>query len=116
MYLEKIYSTKKLRAILDQSIKDGLAVHIEDSDMLEQWQLPTKQAMTLRDVWSLMIERVSTELDHETQVALEHILRHGNLSERILRACRNDFSKEQLMRVYRKMGDCLVNNQQFQHP
>ncbi len=114
LYLEKICATEKLKAIYEQTIKEGLAVRIDDSDVLEQWHLPKKHTMPLSDVWSFLIEQVSTELDQTSQLALEHILQNGNLSERILRACRNDFSKEKLTSVYRQIGDCLVQNQQFQ--
>ncbi len=114
LHVKKIYSTKKLKTLFDHSIKNGFAVVIDDSALLEQWQLPNKHPMTLHDAWSLLIERISPELDQTSQQALEHILRHGNLSERILRACNNDFSKEKLTYVYRELGDCLVKNQQFQ--
>jgi gamma-glutamyl:cysteine ligase YbdK (ATP-grasp superfamily) len=114
LYKEQVHPTKKLRTVYDQSIKHGLDVLIEDKELLEQWQLPKKHAMTLRDAWTLLIERVSPTLDPASQKALEHILQHGNLSERILTACRGDYSKQKLMEIYRQMGDCLVKNQQFQ--
>ena len=113
IYLEKICATKQLRAIYDQTIKDGLGVCIDNKDLLAQWHLP-QRTMTAREAWSLLIERVSHDLNHTTQLALEHILRHGSLSERILRACRSDFRREKLMQVYRQLGDCLLKNQQFQ--
>lgn len=113
-YREDIYPTPKLRAIFDQTIKDGLDVIIADQQLLEQWQLPSQKAMTLRDVWSLLIERISPDLDHETQHVMDHILKQGNLSERILRACGTKFSQEKLVHVYQHIGDCLANNQQFQ--
>jgi len=111
-HLEKIHPTKPLKMIYEQAIKDGFAVPIEDGELLAQWQLP-RRTMTLRDVWSMLIERVSTELDKTSQLALEHMLRHGNLSERILRACNQDLSKASMTRVYRQLGDCLLNNQLF---
>ena len=114
LYLEKKCPTKKLKNIYDQTIKDGLNVYIDEKDLLEQWQLPQKRTMILRDVWSLLIEGVSSELDYTSQLALEHILKYGNLSERIVRACCSEFSKEKLTSVYRKIGDCLIINQQFQ--
>ena len=114
LHIEKNYSTKKLKAIFDQTIKDGLAVRIDDRELLEQWQIPNKNPMSLHEVWSLLIERISEDLDHPSQLALEHILKHGNLSERILRACNNNFSKEKLTGVYRQIGDCLMQNQQYQ--
>lgn len=114
LHAEKIFDTKKLKSIYDQSIKQGLDLGIDDAALLEQWQLPTRHTMTIRDVWSLLIERISPELDEASQHALEHILHHGNLSERILRACNHDFSKEKLTSVYRQLGNCLLKNQQYQ--
>ena len=114
LYSEKIVPTKKLKAVYDQAIKDGLVVRIDHGDLLEQWQLPKKHTMQIRDVWAFLIERVSSELDHSSQLALEHILRHGNLSERILSACRHDLNKDRLTSIYRNIGDCLVQNQQLQ--
>ena len=113
LFLNKVCATKQLKQIYDQTIKDGLAVRIDDTDVLTQWQLPKKHAMTARDVWSLLIEQTSPQLDQSSQLALENILRHGNLSERILRACRRDFSKATLIQVYRQLGDCLLKNRQL---
>ncbi len=113
LYLEKIYPTQHLKAIYEQSIKDGFAVRVEDKALLEQWQLPPKNPMSLRDVWTSLIENISPELDHTSQRALEHILQQGNLSERILRACCGDFSKQKLTYIYRQLANCLVTNQQF---
>ncbi len=105
--------TEKLKHIYERTLKDGLDVQIDDRDVLRQWQLPEKRVMTVRDAWSLLIERVSKELSPTTQQALMHILEHGNLSQRILKACNSDFSKQQLTHVYRQLGDCLLQNQQF---
>jgi len=113
-HMEKICPTKQLKAIYDQTIKDGLAVHIDDKEILTQWQLPQKHPMTARDAWTLLIERVSPDLDMTSQLALEHILRQGNLSERILRACQGNTGRETLTQVYRQLGGCLLKNQQFQ--
>ncbi len=112
-YLDKICDTQQLKTIYNQTIKNGLNVVIKDMDVLEQWQLP-KRSMTARDAWALLIERVSSELDKPSQRALEHILSHGNLSERILRACGRDLSQDKVTQVYRELGGCLLKNQQFQ--
>lgn len=112
LHLERPCETMQLKSIYDRTIKDGLSVMIDDSDVLTQWQLP-KRYMTTRDVWSMLIERVSSNLNHVSQRTLEHILREGNLSERILRACRNEYNRATLTRVYRQLGDCLLTNQQL---
>ena len=111
-HLENPCETMRLKSIYNRTIKDGLSVMIDDSELLTQWQLP-KRYMTTRDVWSMLIERVSPNLNHVSQRALEHILSQGNLSERILQACRNEYNRATLTRVYRQLGDCLLTNQQL---
>ena len=113
-YLNKICTTKQLKTIYDQTIKNGFDVLIDDVDVLEQWQLPKKQPLTAREAWALLLERVSSKLDQPSQRSLEHILRHGNLSERILRAYHGDSSKEKMTQIYRELGGCLLKNEQFQ--
>lgn len=113
LHLDKVCDTSRLKSIYNQTIKDGLAVRIDDSVVLEQWQLP-KRTMTVSDAWAMLIESVSPALDEASQLALEHILRHDNLSQRILQVCQGDYTRPSLTRVYRQLGDCLVNNQQLQ--
>ncbi len=111
-HIERPCESLRLKSIYDRVIKDGLSVQIDDTEILNQWQLP-KRTMTTRDAWSLLIERVSSELSPISQQVLEHILREGNLSERILRACQKDYSRANLTRVYRQLGDHLLTNQQI---
>ena len=104
--------TQALKALYDQTIKTGLSISINDTAILAAWQLP-KRTMTVRDAWSLLIERVSCDLTAHEQISLEHTLRHGNLSERILKACRQDYTQPTLRRVYRELADCLLTNQLY---
>ncbi len=104
--------TRALKMIYDQAIHQGLATVIESSTILEAWQLP-KRIMTTREVWSHLIERVSHDLTHDDQHALEHILRHGNLSERLLKACRYDYTHTTLAHVYHRLAQCLLTNTPF---
>ena len=110
LHLEEPCDGARLKAIYDCSIKDGFNTRIDDTVVLNQWQLP-KRNMSARDVWSFLIERVSADLTQTSQQALEHLLRHGNLSERILRACQNVYDRATIERVYRQLGDCLLTNQ-----
>lgn len=110
--LENSGSLQELKNIYDQSLHQGLDVIVDDKSILSSWQLP-QRAMRLRDVWALLIERVSPSLDSTTQHVLEHILHEGNLSERILRSCQGDFSKSNLKRIYNKLGDSLLINELF---
>lgn len=111
-HLDEPIAIEPLKKIYDQAIHQGMNVQVEDKALLKQWQLPAR-SMSLRDAWSLLIERVSPTLNQTTQNRLESILQQGNLSERILKACHNDYSRPQLTNVYRQLGDCLLTNQFF---
>jgi gamma-glutamyl:cysteine ligase YbdK (ATP-grasp superfamily) len=105
-------SLEKLKGVYDRAIQEGLNVTIDDKELLANWQLP-QRAMSLRDAWTLLIERVSPTLDLSSQNVFEHLLLKGNLSERILKKCQRDFSKNNLKRIYNKLGDCLLMNELF---
>lgn len=109
---EEACTTPPLKALFDQTIRHGLQTRIEDSIVLSAMGLPTR-TMTVRDAWSLLIEQVSPELEPPYQETLELILRHGNLSERILRACKDKYSKTNMSAVYRQLAECLLHNQLF---
>lgn len=109
-FLDVPCDTRALAALYQQCIHDGLDTAIDSSELSRQWQL-RHGARTCRDAWSFLIEHVSTELDAQSQTVLETILSQGNLSQRLLRACGQDYSRATLMRLYRQLGDCLLTNQ-----
>lgn len=104
--------TKRLKNIFEHSIKSGLSTLIDDSELLRQWQVP-KQLKTCRDVWSFLIEKNSFMLRQQEQLALEQILIHGNLSERILRAAGKNAPLDAIKKTYEQLTFCLLTNQQF---
>lgn len=109
-YLDNPCETGRLKALYDKTRVKGMQVVMDDSVLCQQWQL-TKPANNCREVWSRLIEQVSSSLDQTSQLTLEFLLSQGNLSERLLRACQGDHSRESLHRVYRQTGQCLLNNQ-----
>ncbi len=111
-YLYNPCDTQRLKQVFDQSIEKGLAVTVDDRELMTQWQLPHR-TLTLREVWSQLIEKISSELEQKQQLALELILSQGNLSERILRAIGKDMDKNLLQKVYHQLSHCLISNQQF---
>lgn len=111
-HLEEPYDTKKLKHLYDQAIAKGLSARVDDPVLLRQWQLPS-HAITLRDAWALLLERIGPELNPTSQLALEFILEQGNLSERILKTVGNNYQKQNLLSIYRQLGECLLANQQF---
>lgn len=104
--------TRALKALYDNTLSQGFTTTLNEGQLLEAYQLP-KRSMHLRDVWSQLIERVSHMLSPKEQTTLESILRHGNLSERLIRACQGDYSRKTLHRVYQSLIPCLQQNQLF---
>ncbi|KTD55347.1 carboxylate-amine ligase [Legionella quateirensis] len=111
-YLDNPCDTSSLKHIFDTAIEHGLHTQVEDMELLKQWQLPAR-SMKLNEVWSMLIEQVSSELNDKQQAALEVILSQGNLSQRILNAVSKDNGKDSLKRIYRQLADSLLSNQQF---
>jgi len=112
IYLENPIPTSRLKPIYDAAIIEGLDVIVDDMEVLKQWQLP-QHPMTLKEAWSYLYDKVAHQLEPTSQQALEHILNHGNLSNRILSACHDDFSPKKLKEVYHRLGDCLIKNELF---
>ncbi|MBI2786987.1 MAG: glutamate--cysteine ligase [Legionella longbeachae] len=112
-YLENPCDTKRLKMLYDKSLVRGFSTLIEDSELLIQWQVP-KRLRTLHEVWSYLIERNSSALECNEQLALELILSQGNLSERILRASGENINLDTLKKVYAQLTSCLLSNEQFQ--
>ncbi len=104
--------THRLKQVYDQTIQHGLNVEIDDPVLLKAWQLrPRKHSV--REIWTHLLGHVNDKLSTSDQVALQHILTHGNLSERILRACQQNYSRTRVHQVYQQLADCLRTNQSF---
>ena len=56
---------------------------------------------------------MKNEISLEYQKALEIILTQGTLATRISNALQDDFSKEDLLKTYEKLANCLQNNELF---
>lgn len=111
-FLEKTCPTELLRSVYDQTIEKGFSTVVDNSHLLALWNLP-KRTSNIREIWSMLLERVAPDLDNTSQQALEHILRHGNLSERILSACAGNMNHDKMLHVYRQLSCALLENRQF---
>ena len=111
-FLEHPCEIAPLKLIYEASLRDGLSTEIEHRELFDQWQI-NPRAKNLCDVWSQLIEQVSSDLDNTTQKALELILSQGNLSYRLLKSINGNFEHNQLSQTYRKLTQCLADNQAF---
>lgn len=111
-YLENPFPTQTLKQVFDKSIRTGLSTPIENKDLFKQWQIPPG-AQTIREVWEYLIETNSAALEYAEQQALENILIQGNLSERILKSCRDGLNLNAIKDTYAQLSRCLLSNTLF---
>lgn len=111
-FLEHPCELTPLKIIYQQSLREGLSTTIDNRELLKQWQV-NSEATNLSEVWSQLIEQVSSDLNQTSQKALEVILSQGNLSQRLLKAINGRFEQPQLTSTYRQLTQCLLDNKPF---
>jgi hypothetical protein len=111
-FLKHPYDTTGLKTVYDSAVYKGFRTKIDDAELYRQWQLPPGNK-SIANIWSLLLERFCPDLDSKSQRILEQILIQGSLSERILRACKDNPRLTTIKNVYRQLGSCLLNNQPF---
>ena len=111
-YLANPYPTNSLKLLFQQTCKNGLSVNVQDQELFAQWQL-SGGTRSCRRIWAELIEQVSHDLDNSSQCALETILSQGNLADRLVRACANNYSKKKLLECYQEVSNCLIKNELF---
>lgn len=111
-YLENPCEINRLKPIYHSSIKTGFDTLVEDKELLKQWQLPLTP-MNLQQIWSKLIEIISSKLTQKQQTVLEFIIKEGNLSQRLLKSFQKQAEKQTLKDIYRQLAFCLISNQQY---
>ena len=105
--------TVELSNIFDKNMATGLATKIENISYLASFGLSTPS--TVADVWKNILTSIPAISAYQkiNRQIINTILNQGSLSERILRALEGDFSKENILFVYKKLGICLEENKLF---
>ena len=109
------WSEESLHAIWQQVILSGQSAIVTDKTYLMALGIDAS-SMTVKDIWQHLYTQVFQIYDtYDTPLtqAIEHILTHGNLSERILHALRRDYRKEALRDVYQRLAMCLKQGALF---
>jgi carboxylate-amine ligase len=108
------WKTEPLVSILDKCTEKGMDAIIDQPDYLRVFNL-NEEKVSARELWKGIFDSLkdSTTLSHRIPV-LENILKHGNLAQRIVKSLQDDYSHENLVRVYRKLTQCLEENKVFE--
>lgn len=108
-YLHNPISSNDLKNIFNLSIEQGFNTVINHTKFLSQLNIE-KTTLNLRDVWSILIERIGKKLDDNSKNCIEFIINNGSLSERMLKI----YEKEHNLKyIYEKLKSCLLLNEQL---
>ncbi|MCM8570166.1 glutamate-cysteine ligase family protein [Gramella jeungdoensis] len=108
---QKSWHEDDLFEIFDEVIKDAENTLITNKMYLAVFDLD--KASDVRTIWKKLYSLVGEELSENHRKHIEFILQNGSLASRILKALRNDFAPENIIKVYSKLGECLESNRMF---
>jgi carboxylate-amine ligase len=109
------WKTDLLAQLLDRAAENGEAARVDNYEYLQVFGFPDK-SVSMADLWRHIVERLVrsgnvavTPWKREIDV----LLTQGTLSRRIIKALAGDSSKENIVRVYKHLCDCLAQNKMF---
>ena len=108
---QKKWHEDDLFIIFDDVIKDAENTLITNKTYLAIFDLDKES--DVKTIWKKLYDQVGENLNENHRKHIEFILQNGSLATRILKALRNDFSVENIIKVYSGLGECLENNRMF---
>jgi carboxylate-amine ligase len=106
------FPIETLADLLDKKIAQGSSSIIQDPRYLQIFGV-TEPDMRVRDLFTLLFEKLSSKIPADQQQVLRTILSSGTLAERIVSALRDDSSHERILEVYTELATCLDSNKLF---
>src|SRR5579859_913763 len=106
--------TDTLVSVFDQCVTAGRNATIESIEFLSIFGL--EKQLNAGELWRNILGRLkilTPSLQNWEKPELETILNEGSLSERILRALADDYSRDTIKRVYHRLCGCLAQNRMF---
>lgn len=100
------------------AVKVGQSAVITNSDYLQMFGYTANKSCSAAELWQHLLQTVSEDLTSHYP-ALQHILTHGNLAERIIRSLGKNVTEshqptqQMLYQVYKQLAKCLASNQLF---
>lgn len=101
----------ELFRIFDEVIIDAEETLINNSMYLNIFDMLSPS--TTGDIWKKLYHRVKDGISAKHRETIEVILENGSLSTRIMKALNNDFSTENINKIYSQLGECLATNKLF---
>ncbi|MDR6301139.1 carboxylate-amine ligase [Mesonia maritima] len=109
--LQKSWSESDLFEVFNEVIKKGEETTLQ-GDYLKIFDLPSDE-ISITEVWKHLFRQVSNQMRLENQEIILFILEQGCLSTRIISALEDDFSTENIQKIYHELASCLAKNKLF---
>lgn len=109
---QAIISTDYLAELWKSVIKDGGEVTVTNEKYLQA--LGFSEPVSVMNIWSVWLQNYGVNLTPEAADLVKLITQQGSLSERILKISGHRPSIKELLKLYRTMCNCLVENRPFQ--
>lgn len=114
---QRAWQVEPLEQILTAVTRDAEQARIDDLDYLRQFGLESSEPITAGALWRHLInELMHHDATQDTEPFREvwHLLlEQGPLARRILRAWDTHRSRERLVEIYRKLGECLTEGRLY---
>lgn len=110
------YPGTLLRALLDATVRDGLAAPLPDAAYADLFGADPARVGTAGELWAYLLDHAGGVVDPPLRGVLrpvETILEHGNLATRILAATGGAGGVDVLRPVYARLADCLAGGVPF---
>lgn len=108
---QKSWHENELFEIFDRVIKNAESTVITDKHYLNVFDL--QKESTVNQIWKKLYDRTKDKISEKHREGIDMILENGTLSTRIMKVLREEPSEEAILKTYRKLGECLANNQLF---
>ncbi|MDQ2993401.1 MAG: glutamate-cysteine ligase family protein [Pseudomonadota bacterium] len=107
-YLREPLAVNLLRDVYEKSIRDGLQGAVLPAEYVRQFGI--EEVVTTRQLWEKILLQASSRVPLEYQQAIDNIITHGNLAERMVKYYQSNPS---LPRLYQRLADLTKNNGYF---
>jgi carboxylate-amine ligase len=109
---QKKWCKQELFDILNPAIKDAESFRVLNLDYLKLFSII--DTSTIQNIWKHLYEMTKLNIHEAHHEALDVILTQGTLATRILKAIGNDYSKQNITKVYTQLAQCLQDNTMFE--
>ena len=105
---QKKWTKQALFELLNPTIKDAETYEVSNTEYLKLFGL--QKVTTVKNIWNHLYELTKENIHASHYEALDIILTQGTLATRIVHAVQDDYSVENIKKVYAKLANWLAEN------